>query len=245
MFSLWKTRPPYAIGLHTEKKHEIWFVFAVKPFRFSLREFGILTGLPCGSYPPRETILQWQTPSDPKKPYWDTIFSKEQTIVNIKVIVHWLKRDKRLPAEKKMPSWKRLRLALLVIVEGILLCSGQPVKASREVVEMVKNLETFEEYPWGRESFEQTFWMVKVSNKIHDLDELIIKYNQSHTTTHGFTLSIHLFIFKAIPELEKFIPNEGDEHTFTNQSIIHLTHLNTFHNSNIMETENIPNIRFL
>lgn len=122
------------------QKHKIWFVFSGQPFRFSLREFGIITGLPCGPYPSKETILKWQTPADRKKRYWDTTFSKDQTTVLIKDIVVWLKRDKRLPPDQKMPAWKRLRLALIVIVERILLCSSGVVKASKEVVEMVKNL---------------------------------------------------------------------------------------------------------
>ncbi|CAN6847243.1 unnamed protein product [Brassica oleracea] len=37
--------------LKVEKKHEAWFRFAGKPIRFSLREFVIVIGLPCGEFP--------------------------------------------------------------------------------------------------------------------------------------------------------------------------------------------------
>lgn len=40
--------------LKVEKKHEAWFRFAGKPIRFSLREFAIVTGLPCRPYPEKE-----------------------------------------------------------------------------------------------------------------------------------------------------------------------------------------------
>lgn len=109
---------------------------------------------------------------------------------------------------------------------------------------MVKNLETFEEYPWGRESFELTLQIVKVGKKIPNVDELIKKFNQSHTSTHGFTLALHLLFFKAIPQLEMFIPYQDDEQTFTDKFIINLSHLKTFHNSNIMETENLLNVSY-
>ncbi|CAL9237676.1 unnamed protein product, partial [Arabidopsis halleri] len=33
--------------LSVVKRHEIWFVFAGKPIRFSLREFGLVTSLNC------------------------------------------------------------------------------------------------------------------------------------------------------------------------------------------------------
>ncbi|KFK26023.1 hypothetical protein AALP_AA8G193500 [Arabis alpina] len=141
-----------------------------------------------------------------------------------------------------MPDWKRLRLALIVFVEGILICNIGVVKASKQVVEMVKDLKTFEEYPWGRESFELTLQMLKVSKKIRDVDVLVSKFNQSHTSTHGFTLAVQLFLFKTIPEFERFIPDIADEETFTHESIVSLTHLKTFHNENIMEIENQPSL---
>lgn len=229
-------------SLHTKKKHKIWFVFVDKPFRFSQRDFGILAGLPYGPYPNEETIWKCQTLADPNKPYWDTLFSKEQKVVSIKDIVGWLKRDKRLPGVQMKPDWRRLRLVFIVIVEGILICNSQPVRASKEVVEMVKDLESFEEYIWGNESFLLTLRMVKVSKKISTLDELISKLNQSYTTTHSFTLVFQLLFFKEIPKFKKFIPDSDDEQNFTDQSIIKLTQLKTFHNSNIMETENIANV---
>lgn len=37
--------------LKVEKNHEAWFRFAGKPIRFSLREFAIVTGLPCDEFP--------------------------------------------------------------------------------------------------------------------------------------------------------------------------------------------------
>lgn len=33
--------------LKVRKKHEVWFLFAGKPIRFSLREFAIVTGMNC------------------------------------------------------------------------------------------------------------------------------------------------------------------------------------------------------
>ena len=41
-------------GLYTGKKYKLWFIFADQPFRFSLRELTILTGLNCRPYPHRQ-----------------------------------------------------------------------------------------------------------------------------------------------------------------------------------------------
>ncbi|CAD5327142.1 unnamed protein product [Arabidopsis thaliana] len=140
-------------GLYTRKKHEIWFVFAGQPFRFLLREFAILTGLNCGPYPSRRDILKSQQPINLRHPYWNVLIGKEHKVVLIKDIFKWLKTDKLKPKEERMEPWRRLCLAVIVIVEGILICSSQPVKVSKQVIEMVKDLEAFEAYPWGRESF--------------------------------------------------------------------------------------------
>lgn len=140
-----------------------------------------------------------------------------------------------------MPGWKKLRLALIVIVEGILICNSQPVRASPEVVEMVRDLDSFFSYPWGRESFLLTMRMVKVET----LDELVDKLVQSHAATHGFILALQLFVLHSIPMLEQILPDSDDEQTFTTRSLVHLTALKTFHNENILQVENHPEVSVL
>ncbi|CAD5324545.1 unnamed protein product [Arabidopsis thaliana] len=95
--------------------------------------------------------------------YWNMLICKDHPIVLIKDIIEWLKKEKMNPKEEKMENWRRLCLAVIVIVEGILIRSSQPVKASMQVVEIVKDLETFEAYSWGRESFLLTMRMIKIS----------------------------------------------------------------------------------
>ena len=42
--------------LKVEKKYEDWFRFVGKPIRFSLWEFAIVTGLPCGEFPKKQKL---------------------------------------------------------------------------------------------------------------------------------------------------------------------------------------------
>lgn len=44
--------------LWTSKPHEVWFVFGGQPIRFSLRVFGIVTGLKCGRFPDEKTVKE-------------------------------------------------------------------------------------------------------------------------------------------------------------------------------------------
>lgn len=229
-------------GVYTRKKHELWFIFAGQPFRFSLREFAILTGLDCRPYSSPAAVLKSQRECTKKHPYWNILIGEDHPGVLIKDIVDWLRKDKMKPKKEKMDDWRRLRLALIVIVEGVLLCSSQPVRASLQVVEMVQHLESFEAFPWGRESFLLTMRMVKVSQKVNSLSALIAKFNQSHSSTHGFPLVFQLLMLKAIPVFERYLLQPDDTQTIIDGSITSLPPLKTFHNSNIMETELIPGV---
>lgn len=131
-------------SLVTSKKHEMWFVFGGHPIRFSLREFAILTGLNCGTYPSKEEIRKMQTTPSGHHEYFHTLI-RPKTSYSIRDIVGILKDDKLLPVSKRMAGDRRLRLALIVIVEGILVCDSSNV--------MLKDLDSFVKYPWGRKSF--------------------------------------------------------------------------------------------
>lgn len=58
--------------LKTNKKYEIWVIFAGTPYRISLREFAIVTGLNCGKFPDSK-ILKTKNPLH-EKPYWNELF---------------------------------------------------------------------------------------------------------------------------------------------------------------------------
>ncbi|KAG2275656.1 hypothetical protein Bca52824_058211 [Brassica carinata] len=60
--------------LKVEKKHEAWFRFAGKPIIFSLREFAIVTGLPCGEFPKKSKSKKKKNINE--KPYWPEIFGR-------------------------------------------------------------------------------------------------------------------------------------------------------------------------
>lgn len=250
-------------SLVTQKKEELWFVFGGHPIRFSLREFGLITGLYCGPYRCEETLDNMKNPPDPEgtsqtvaeaqnppdaedpnspPPYFKTLIGPKKSYT-IKSIVDMLKLDKRMPEEERMGYERRLRLALLVIVDGILVCDTSTVRATYEVVGMLKNLDTFVKYPWGRKSFSKTLEMVKVGvGQVESVEELVERLSQSHAATHGFTLAIQLLILEAVPLLEKYLPDPKDELTLSDRNVLELTFLKCYHNSNILETELDPSV---
>lgn len=65
--------------LKTKKTHEAWFRFAGKPKRFSLREFTIVMGLPCGKFPTKSKLKLKETISE--KPYWPSLFGNFEVAI--------------------------------------------------------------------------------------------------------------------------------------------------------------------
>ncbi|KAG5378744.1 hypothetical protein IGI04_026586 [Brassica rapa subsp. trilocularis] len=78
------TRYMLSMQLKTKKKHEAWFRFAGKPVRFSLLEFAIVTGLPCGQFPPKSKMKLKETITE--QPYWPSLFGKVDTVTVSSVI---------------------------------------------------------------------------------------------------------------------------------------------------------------
>lgn len=111
------------------------------------------------------------------------------------------------------------------------------VKASTEVVEMVKDVDFFLTYPWGRHSFHRMLRMVKVEPYIEDTSSLVNKLKQSSIAVHGFPLAIQLFAFKTIHALLTYLRNGDQQYTFLDQTIHSLPKCKTYHNSNILALE--------
>ncbi|XP_019095400.1 PREDICTED: uncharacterized protein LOC104763203 isoform X1 [Camelina sativa] len=156
--------------------------------------------------------------------------------MSIKEIVNHLK------SESNMPMWRKCRLCLIVIVEGILLCRNHPVKPSAEVVEMVKDVDFFLNYPWGRHSFTRLLRMVKLGRYLPTTPVLLSKLIQSSMAVHGFPLAIQLFAFKYVPLLLKYLPHWRDLTTFVDTSIVVLPKCKSYHTSNIFDVENDPEL---
>ncbi|XP_010421463.1 PREDICTED: uncharacterized protein LOC104706920 [Camelina sativa] len=195
--------------LYTPNCEEMWFVYAGQPLRFSLVEFEELTGLSCKPFSLRAVLLSRTTHADGCAPYWYKIIGHDIGSTTVDDLITLLK------SEPTMPVWRKFRLALLVIVEGILLCRTQPVKPSLEVVEMVKDIDFFLHYPWGRHSFKRLLRMVTIGDYIADK-----------------------------PALIKFLPHSEDQSTFLDQPLKYLPKCKSYHTYNFLSTEHDPAVLF-
>ncbi|KAF3551013.1 hypothetical protein DY000_02006292 [Brassica cretica] len=52
-----------------------------------------------------------------------------------------------------LAGWKRVPLALIALVDGVVCCNNKTLNLTPRYVEMLGDIETLLSYPWGRESF--------------------------------------------------------------------------------------------
>ncbi|CAE6040631.1 unnamed protein product [Arabidopsis arenosa] len=188
--------------LNVVKRHEIWVVFAGKPFRFSLREFGLVTGLNCNPIPPIDRSLTKCPPG--VIPYWFTLFGGEENFTG-EMLLAKLRRPKALTSEL------RVKYACLFLVDGLLGRRSYHMKIPRSHAELIRDLDTFLAYPWGRYSFDMTMRCIKSRS----LSQLA----QSTVAVQGFIHALVLTFVEAVPAVVSAVgdctdPESGDEDVF-------------------------------
>ncbi|KAG7536989.1 Ulp1 protease family C-terminal catalytic domain [Arabidopsis suecica] len=200
-------------------------LFSLRPLRFSLVEFGNVTGLPCGEFPE-----EYDPDFSPKrvngvKDYWDVLIGKDKntTLADLSV---------KFQALKGIESPLKLPLALLLIVDGVLIANNQTHRPTYKYVQMLENIESFLSFPWGRESFLKTIQVMspgrnkpsvggakrkrsRAHSKIEDPIQLFAEQMQQQTIAiYGFPLGLQLLAYRNISGLLGKIPGSSDERTF-------------------------------
>ncbi|CAA7052367.1 unnamed protein product [Microthlaspi erraticum] len=184
--------------LVTNKRFELWWLYAGKPIRYGVNEFALVTGLNCDEPPLQETSKKRKRGADKdakrtQKPVkgtgkmWAELFGDFK-----KPTAAWV-LDKLLLGRKYKDSLTRFRLALLLLVEGILCPTSGTMYLNPKVVEMVSDVEAFLQYPWGRKSFLLTVDSAKTRKAEHLVHESV--------AVQGFAHAIVLVTAACCPDL--------------------------------------------
>ncbi|CAA7042810.1 unnamed protein product [Microthlaspi erraticum] len=236
----------HVIGeLVTKKKHELWTVFGGNPIRFSLVEFKRVTGLKCGKFPrsedDEEGTGQPQTKPGEMSKMWTDLFNRKDSSVTVDDAIAMLKAP-------DVAEWKRLPLALIILVDGVLLCRDKALYITPAYVDILCDIEYFLDYPWGRESYVMTISrFIPLPHEFLDgdedpLDEMRARLRQQTSACFGFPLALQLFAFEAIPMLVRQIPQPEKTDTFlTDPSACEKTQTILYLNS-IVEVEEDPEV---
>ncbi|CAH2051994.1 unnamed protein product [Thlaspi arvense] len=168
--------------LKTEKKHELWFIYSGKPVKFSICEFAIVTCLNCKpiSPPPREMLKC----KPGEVPYWFTLFGGDENVTGEKLKA-MLRRSKNLSSEMKV------KYACLLRVDGLLCRKSAGMKIPKDHVEMIRDLDYFLSFPWGRHCFDMTVQCIK--------SRTTTQLAQPTVAVQGFIHAVQLVLLKAVP----------------------------------------------
>lgn len=221
--------------------HTLWSVFGGNPLRYGLQEFGTVTGLNCDSFPEGYHPNTSKSVFAGKDGVWKKLFG-DKKMITIAELCRMLEKD------KKMPGWKKIRIALIIIVDGVLIAHKQVARPTPRYVSMLRNLKSFFAFPWGRESFLKTISCMKPPKpappKITDpLAWLVKKLKQSSFRLQGFPLTLQLVAFRAIPQLLQFIPAPNDDRTLMDLEQKYLPQHGSIKSNDILRVEFSENVR--
>ncbi|CAN6881753.1 unnamed protein product, partial [Brassica oleracea] len=220
-----------------EDNNTLWTVFRSDPIRFGLQEFGTITWLPCGEFPTDyDTELEVQS-NNIRDPDWVKLFGKEK-IVTIADLSHKLETDAR------MLGWKKLQLALILIVDSVLIAHQQKTRPTLKYVKMVQSVDAFFQHPWGRESFLKTITCMKPPQECKDpIGELVCLLRQDSFRLKGFPLALQLLAFQAVPQLQTIIPAPVDTLSISQLEEPHLPLHSIINYVDILRVEAEQNVR--
>ncbi|KAL0649347.1 hypothetical protein Bca4012_092038 [Brassica carinata] len=193
--------------LVTARRHEFWFTFGPDPLRFSLDEFRDVTGLNCGAF----DVQDWEASESVPPTMWNKLFDTAVGKLTVLSVLRMLGNE-YLAVEKRLP------LALIALVDGVLCPSNKDLKLTPRYVEMMTDVESFLVYPWGRESFLTTVPRflppLVVTPGENPLQVMRDRLSQKTTVCYGFPLALQLFVFDDVPLLLEKIPDAGNTATF-------------------------------
>ncbi|KAF8116975.1 hypothetical protein N665_0013s0034 [Sinapis alba] len=174
-------------------------------------QFGTVTGLNYSSFPDGYHPDTAKYVVAGKDVVWKRLFGRKK-IVTIVDLCQMLEK------EPHMSGWKKIRITLIIIVDGVLIAHKQEARPTPRYVSMLQNLPTFFAFPWDRESFLKTISCMKPPNPTHQkcndpVDWLVRKLKQRSFRLQSFPLTLQLVAFRAIPQLLSYIPAPLDNLT--------------------------------
>ncbi|KAG7599549.1 Cyclin-like superfamily [Arabidopsis suecica] len=137
-------------------------------------------------------------------PYWFTLFGGEKYFTD-EMLLSKLQKSKTLNSEL------RVKYACLLLVDGLLGRRSFHMMIPREHVEMIRDLDVFLKYPWGRYSFDMTMQCIKSRS----LPQLA----QATVAIQGFIHALVLVFVEAVPAVlsavgDRVEPEYDDEDVF-------------------------------
>ena len=180
---------------HSDNTDALWFQVGEELGRFSISEFGIITGMKCvGS-----THLQPMAEPRLVKRYFPTVRGVSRE--NLELQMSNAKFDDDADA---------IKLGLLYLIFCIPLSNANSVKIDTKFFALADNLDAFNQFPWGVLSWEATraALCAVVENRTSSKRRTAKKPQQVHYSVAGFPHALLVWAYESIPTIAaKFTTN--------------------------------------
>ncbi|KAF8109054.1 hypothetical protein N665_0103s0010 [Sinapis alba] len=172
--------------LKVSKLHELWFVFANRPLRFSMQEFYAVTGLKFREEPELD-VNNWKS----DKGFWSLVLTKNKKI-NLLII-----RDELLKVCNEWTYVDRVRLVYLCVIHGFVIAKDLRVFIPQEFIRLVMDFEKMRMYPWGLRAYDELIASIfKAREDLHLKNSYVLD---------GFSYAFQIWIMEAIPDIGSMV----------------------------------------
>ncbi|KAH0899720.1 hypothetical protein HID58_049288 [Brassica napus] len=169
--------------------------------------------------------------------YWDKLFDGRRDIT-IPDVVQMVTEDLTIYRSR------RLKLCLIIIVDGVLIAPTQPARPTLKHVKRVESLKNFLAFQLGKESF---YWTVsgmippkRIMGVCDDpTGELCTKLRQKTKKMTGLPLALQLVAYECIPQLLTRLGGNDDQEIIDYESLPQHTGLNLV---DVSEAEHHPEL---
>ncbi|CAF2078570.1 BnaC01g35700D [Brassica napus] len=174
--------------LAVASSYEIWSLLVDQPMRFSLYEFGDITGLNCD---PFDTHEQWDVGHEDFWVEMKVPISKGPKLNELQAL---------FPIIRNWPREKRLMVGLLCLLSigifGISSNSRIPLHCAKRVMDAT----AFQRYPWGRVGFTSLVDSIKVLTYV----------GKKSYTLRGCVHALAIWIYESVPGLGEIYGQQID-----------------------------------
>ncbi|KAL0827501.1 hypothetical protein Bca101_051179 [Brassica carinata] len=132
----------------------------------------------------------------------DRMFADGEEPVGVRVLAYHRSSGIRMLRKKTVVDKEiRIKYALLALVSSVLMPTNLKSKIPKEYVEMIKDLNQFLSFPWGRLAFDMLMTSIK------ERDEVTLCQNTF--ALKGFVHAMQLVMVEAVPALTEVVQEAG------------------------------------
>ncbi|KAG2304242.1 hypothetical protein Bca52824_032893 [Brassica carinata] len=183
--------------LRVSKLHELWFLFAKRPLRFSMQEFYVVTELNFKEEPDVD-FINWKN----DKGFWATVLKTNRKI-NLYCV-----RDELFKICNEWTYVDRVRLVYLCILQFFVMAKDWKVYIPHEYIRLVVDFEKLRMYPWGLRVYDEL-----IASILRAREDV---YTKNSYVLDRFSYAFQIWIMEAVPdigcmgELFAFISSTGN-----------------------------------